>query len=162
MLKIQNYPVECPVWSRFEESPFEVVQSVTFDGDNLVYSTEGKKTTKLENSPLADSDFILKVEMEASDWCPIRIRVGCGDSEDLDGEVMFVKPLISLDGNLKMAYNVVLFMDPNSSNIARRVKHQQVSYFETTLPSLDLNWLMEGRNKLDELCRDMQLQMASY
>jgi hypothetical protein len=157
-----KYRVECPVWSKFEELPFDAVQSVHFDGDSLVYSTVGKKMNASDHIPLGESDFILTVEMESSDWCPIRIRVGCDENEELEGEVIFVRPVSNIsDRNLKMSYNVVLFMDINSSNVAGRVRRQQIEYLETTLASFDLELLNERRAKMEELCRQMQLQLAS-
>ena len=157
------YRVECPVWDKFDESPFDVIQSMSsFDGHDFSYSTERKKKPTAENAPAAvEPDFVLKVEKDSSDCCPIRIRV-VREGEETEGEVIFVKPIMSLDGRMNMVYNVVLFMDPNSSKIEQRVKTQKKEYQDIIWGQFQMQLLIERRIRLLELCRELQLQGVSF
>lgn len=80
-----KYPVECPVWSKFEESPFNALQTVAFDCVTLVYSTEGKMTNIPNHVLSGKSDCILKVEMESSDG--VKSKYGYAVSVTRSGKV---------------------------------------------------------------------------
>lgn len=147
---------QCPVWTTFQENQpsFDVVKSVSFDGKqkSFIYSTEKKR----KNGNASEAGFVLKVNASHKEYTPIRIRV---DSKSMEGEAIFVKPLISLDGNMKFIYSVVLFMDPKNCSFQERVNAQKDMYRNTSWSgSLDMMLLMERRNRLLEICRKMEAQ----
>ena len=81
----------------------------------------------------------------------------------MEGEAIFVKPLLSLDGNMKFIYSVVLFMDPENCRLQERVNAQKDMYRNTSWSgSLDMMLLMERRNRLLEICRKMEAQKLMW
>ena len=152
---------QCPVWTTFQENQpsFDVVKSASFDGKqkSFIYSTEKKRKNGNTSS---ESGIVLKVNASNKEYTPIRIRVDC---KSMEGEAIFVKPLLSLDGNMKFIYSVVLFMDPENCRLQERVNAQKDMYRNTSWSgSLDMMLLMERRNRLLEICRKMEAQKLMW
>lgn len=147
---VRRYQTECPTYSKYNEIPCDAFESVTFDGKakNFTYSTEKKKKTEEAQEP-----FLLKVSTASKDWCPVRIRV---DMKESEGEVLFVRPTISLDGYAKYQYYVALFMDSASNQISRRVEAQKENYrMPKTWVGFDMMLMIERRMRLEEMIRKM-------
>ena len=150
------------MWSKFEETSYDVVQSLSYDAKekNFVYSIEKKAKKKNDSSSTSDQPgFLLKVSNANKDWSPMRIRV---DPKEMEGEVIFCRALISLDGNMKFIYSVVLFMDAESKTLRRRVNVQRDIYANSSWVGIDMMHLMERRMRLEEMCRKMKALGYGY
>jgi hypothetical protein len=95
----------------------------------------------------------LKVAVASKDWFPVKIRV---DVKEMEGEVIFVRPLVSLDGHCKYMYSVALFMDPTCSKLKERVDAQKEMYRLPAWCGFDMMLLIERRMKLEEMCRKLE------
>ena len=133
-----KYPVGCPVWynigyskpcSTYLEFDFGVIKSMPFDNEThqMVYEVE-KKCSEVDDSNANPKKMIAtEDELAFAVHCPVYVSVEGGDGNEMEGEIINVKPVES-DGKRRILYTVMLRGKGGRGMVEEDVVDERVRY----------------------------------